>query len=278
MLYNIKCKKRKVLKNWQLVEKYLVKFLQNEVYKTGLKNVVVGLSGGLDSAVVAVLCKKAFGDNLHTVMMPSQFSSQSSLDDANKLCKEFDISTQVVSIEPLLKSYINENMSNLRIGNFSARMRMSILFDISAQNSALVIGTSNKSELLLGYGTIFGDLASAINPIGDIYKSELFEFAKYLNITKEIISKPPSADLWDGQSDEADLGYTYAQIDEVLRELIEDRQSKDDVIKNGFEEKLVDMILKRVFQNQFKRKMPVIAKLTNRTINQDFLYARDIGL
>jgi NAD+ synthase len=266
------------LEKWNLIEKYLIKFLQNEVEKTGLQNVIVGLSGGLDSAVVAVLCKKAFGNNLHTVMMPSQFSSDNSIDDAKQLCKEFDISTQIVSIEPLLKSYITDDMSNLRIGNFSARMRMSILFDISAQNSALVIGTSNKSELLLGYGTIFGDLASAINPIGDIYKSELFEFAKYLNVTDAIISKPPSADLWDGQSDEADLGYTYSQIDSVLKELIENRKNKEELVSSGFEEKLVNMLIKRIFQNQFKRKMPVIAKITNRTINQDFLYARDIGL
>ena len=171
-----------------------------------------------------------------------------------------------------------DNISNLRVGNFSARMRMSILFDISAQNSALVIGTSNKSELLLGYGTIFGDLASAINPIGDIYKSELFEFAKYLNITEEIINKPPSADLWDGQSDEDDLGYTYLEIDTLLKDLIENRLNKSELIEKGFEEKLVNMLIKRVFQNQFKRKMPIIAKLTNRTINQDFLYPRDIGL
>jgi NAD+ synthase len=266
------------LKKWKLIEKYLIKFLQNEVEKTGLKSVILGLSGGLDSAVVAVLLKKAFNNNLHTVMLPSQFSSENSLNDAKKLCQEFNISTEIISIEPLLKAYISKNMSNLRIGNFSSRMRMSILFDISAQKSALVIGTSNKSELLLGYGTIFGDLASAINPIGDIYKSELFEFAKYLNITEEIINKPPSADLWDGQSDEDDLGYTYLEIDTLLKDLIENRLNKSELIEKGFEEKLVNMLIKRVFQNQFKRKMPIIAKLTNRTINQDFLYPRDIGL
>jgi NAD+ synthase len=266
------------LKKWELVENYLIKFLKNEVKKTGLQNVILGLSGGLDSAVVAVLCKKAFKNNIYTVMMPSQFSSDNSLEDAKALCKTFDIPTQTISIAPLLESYINNNMSNLRVGNFSARMRMSILFDKSAQYNALVIGTSNKSELLLGYGTIFGDLASAINPIGDIYKSELFEFAKYLKINEQIINKAPSADLWDGQSDEADLGYTYAQIDTVLKELIENRLNKSELINKGFDEHLVLMLMKRVFQNQFKRKMPIIAKLTNRTINQDFLYARDIGL
>jgi len=262
------------------ISEYLQYFLEDEVKKTGIKKVVIGLSGGLDSAVVAVLAQKVFKDDLLCVKMPSHYSSQSSLDDADELCLDFDLNSITASIEPMLKAYekLNPNMDNLRKGNFSSRMRMSTLFDISARENALVLGTSNKSELMLGYGTLYGDLASAINPIGDMYKSEVFEFAKYLGVTKSIIEKPPSADLWDGQSDEADLGYTYAQLDEAMKFYVEDRLSRDEIVAKGVEAKMLDMIIKRIFRNHFKRKMPVIAKLTSRTVNHDFNYPRDITL
>jgi NAD+ synthase len=266
-------------KRFALIEEYLINFLKEETFKTGLKNAVIGLSGGIDSAVVAVLAKHAFGDNLLCVMLPSHYSSDSSILDAKELCNKFTLNYEIVEIKNLLLAYEgNKNSTNLRIGNFSARMRMSVLFDVSARENALVLGTSNKSELLLGYGTLFGDLASAINPIGDLYKSEIFEFAEFLGVPESIINKPPSADLWEGQSDEDDLGYTYAQIDEVLKEYVENRQSKEELIKNGFKKEMVEMVIKRIYSNQFKRKPPIIAKLTNRTINHDFLYPRDIKL
>jgi len=249
------------------------------VHKAGFKNVVLGLSGGIDSAVVAVLAKKAFKDNMLGIMMPSSNSSQSSLDDALTLCKKFKITYEKISIAPIVESYFKgRSASNLRIGNFSARARMSILYDISARDRALVLGTSNKSELLLGYGTLFGDLASAINPIGDLYKTQIFEFAKYLKIPQEIISKPPSADLWEGQNDEEDLGYTYATIDKALSAFVDERMSEKEMIKNGFEPKLISLIKNRIYTNQFKRKQPIIAKINHRTIGHDFLYARDIKL
>ncbi len=249
-------------KKYELLEKFLVKFLQDEVLKTGFKKVVVGLSGGIDSAVVAILAKKAFKDNLLCILMPSQFSSKESIDDAKELSKKFDINYEIISIEPMLKAYINEKMSSLRIGNLSARLRMCILYDISARENALVIGTSNKSELLLGYGTIFGDLASAINPIGDLYKSEIFEFAEYLGVTNNILNKPPSADLWEGQSDEDDLGFSYAKIDKVLKDFIDNRFSKEELLQKGYDKKLCDLITKKIYQNQFKRKPPIIAKVS----------------
>ena len=262
-----------------LIENYLVKFLKDEVYKTGLKNAVIGLSGGIDSAVVATLAQKAFGDNFLAVMLPSASSSQSSINDANELCKKFNIKNTSVYIGDLVKSYFKESQaSNLRVGNFSARMRMSILYDISAQNLALVLGTSNKSELLLGYGTMFGDLASALNPIGDMYKTEVFEFAKYLGVPEAIIKKPPTADLWEGQSDEEDLGFTYAQLDLALKAFVDERLSKDELLKRGFNAELIELIITKIYQNQFKRKLPIIAKLGNRTIGHDFLYPRDIKL
>ena len=266
------------MSKYAMMTEYLVHFLQDEVYKTGLKKVVLGLSGGIDSAVVAVLAHKAFGEGLLCVKMPSHYSSQSSLDDADELVEKFNMRAIVSDISPLLKAYEHEGMSALRKGNFSARMRMATLFDISAEEGALVLGTSNKSELMLGYGTLFGDLASAINPLGDLYKSEVFELARYLGVPAATIEKPPSADLWEGQSDEEELGYTYAVLDAALRDYVEKRMSKEALLEAGHEEALVTLIISRIYRNQFKRKMPVIAKLTSRTINHDFNYPRDITL
>ena len=268
------------MSKYSQITDYLQYFLDDEVRKTTIKNVVVGLSGGLDSAVVAVLAQKTFGSNLLCVKMPSQYSSKSSLEDADELCRDFDIRVTTASIEPMLRAYeeLNPDLDNLRKGNFSSRMRMSTLFDISARENALVLGTSNKSELMLGYGTLYGDLASAVNPIGDLYKSEVYELARYLGVSKSIINKPPSADLWDGQSDEDDLGYTYANLDKALKLYVEDRLSRDDIVKMGIDSKMLDMIITRIFRNHFKRKMPVIAKLTSRTLNHDFNYPRDITL
>ena len=244
------------------IKQNLMSFLKEEVLKTGLKKVTLGLSGGLDSAVVAVLCKEVFDDNLNCVLMPSQFSSKASIDDAIELCKKFDIKYEIVSIEPMLSAYLkNMEENSLRIGNFSARLRMSVLYDISAREKSLVIGTSNKSELLLGYGTIFGDLACALNPIGNIYKSDLFEFAKYLGVNDSIVKKAPSADFYEGQSDEADLGYSYSKIDSLLKKMIDENRSKDELLALGFEDEFIETIKKRVKINEFKRRLPIIAKI-----------------
>lgn len=268
------------MSKYSQITEYLEHFLENEVLKTGIQKVVLGLSGGLDSAVVAVLAQRVFKENLLCVKMPSQYSSQSSLDDAEELCRDFSLHSETASIETLLLAYekCNPKMENLRKGNISSRLRMATLFDISARENALVLGTSNKSELMLGYGTLYGDLASAINPIGDLYKSEVFELAEYLGVSRCIIQKPPSADLWDGQSDEADLGYTYKQLDAVMKLYVEERLSRDTIVAQGFDASMTDMIIERIFRNHFKRKMPVIAKLTSRTLNHDFNYPRDIRL
>ena len=268
------------MSKYSQITEYLRYFLEDEVKKTGLSKVVVGLSGGLDSAVVAVLAQNVFQKDLLCVKMPSQYSSMSSLDDADELCRDFSLNAITASIEPMLRAYeeMNPELDNLRKGNFSSRMRMSTLFDISAREGALVLGTSNKSELMLGYGTLYGDLSSAINPIGDLYKSEVFELAHYLGVSQSIIKKPPSADLWDGQSDEADIGYSYAQLDEAMKLYVEERLSRDEILARGVDEKMLDMIIERIFRNHFKRKMPVIAKLTSRTLNHDFNYPRDITL
>lgn len=250
------------MNKYENIKQKLINFLKEELEKTGLKSVVVGLSGGLDSAVVAVLCKEAFKDNLNCVLMPSQYSSKASIQDALDLCKKFDIKHEIISIEPMLSAYLkNMEKNNLRIGNFCARLRMSVLYDNSAKNSSLVVGTSNKSEILLGYGTIFGDLACAINPIGDIYKSDLFEFAKYLGVNDNIVKKAPSADFYEGQSDEADLGYSYKEIDDLLKKMIDDNLSKDELLALGFQNEFIENIKRRVQINEFKRRMPIIAKI-----------------
>jgi NAD+ synthase len=263
------------MKKWELIEKFLVKFIYEEITKTGLKKGICGLSGGIDSAVVAVLAKKALGENFKAFLLPSQYSSKSSVDDAVKLCEKFDINYEIISIAPLLEAYKIDD--KVRFGNFSARMRMAILYDKSAELGALVIGTSNKSELLLGYGTLFGDLASALNPIGDLYKSEIFDFARYLGVVDEIINKPPSADLWEGQSDEQELGFSYAKLDKVLEDFVDNRATKNELLEK-YDSNIVEFVLKKIYQNQFKRKMPIIAKLKSRTITHDFLYERDIKL
>ncbi|MEA3354252.1 MAG: NAD+ synthase [Campylobacterota bacterium] len=248
--------------NFENIKHQMIKFLQDEVAATGLKKVVLGLSGGLDSAVVAVLCKEAFGDNLHTVMLPSQYSSDASLDDAKELCKKFGISYEIVSIAPMVEGYFsNIEATPLRVGNFSARMRMSVLYDISARDSALVIGTSNKSEILLGYGTLYGDTACAINPIGKMYKSDEFEFARFLGLPSSICDKKPSADLWEGQSDEEELGYSYKTMDDVLKKLVDENISKEQLVQDGVDEKLIDMLIYRIKANAFKGKMPTIANI-----------------
>ncbi|MEA3497972.1 MAG: NAD+ synthase [Campylobacterota bacterium] len=250
--------------NLKNIKEQLIKFLKNEVAKTGLEKVVVGISGGLDSAIVAVLCKEVFGENMKGVLMPSHYSSDSSASDAIELCEKFDIEYEIVEIAPMVKAYfdnINDEVTPLRIGNLSARMRMSVLYDISARDNSLVVGTSNKSELLLGYGTIFGDIACAINPIGQMYKSDEFEFAKFLGVTDAIVTKKPSADLWDGQSDEKELGYSYAQMDKVLKQLVDENISKDELITLGVEKELVEMLIYRIKVNAFKGKLPTIADI-----------------
>ena len=249
--------------NFQDIKNQLILFLKEEVKKTGLNKVVVGISGGLDSAIVSVLCKEVFQDNTHGVFMPSHMSSDASINDAKELCEKFDIDYEIIEIAPMVKGYF-DNISGsipLRVGNLSARMRMSVLYDISARDSSLVVGTSNKSEILLGYGTIFGDTACAINPIGQMYKSDAFEFARFLGIPDTIINKKPSADLWEGQSDEDELGYTYKVMDNVMKKLIDQSRPKEELLKEGIEGELVDMIINRIQSNAFKLHLPKIAKI-----------------
>ncbi len=249
--------------NYENIKKQMLNFLENEVANAGLKDVVVGISGGLDSAIVAVLCQEVFGKRLHGVFLPSHFSSDASIIDAKELCDKFNISYEVVEIAPMVKGYFDhiKDSTPLRIGNLSARMRMSVLYDISAKYNALVVGTSNKSEILLGYGTLYGDTACAINPIGEMYKSDEYNFAKYLGVPDSIINKKPSADLWEGQSDEEELGYSYKAMDDVLKQLVDDNKTREELISNDVDKALIDMLQYRIKANAFKGRLPKIAKI-----------------
>ena len=250
------------MNTYDRLETFLIQFLDEEVRKAGFSKAVLGISGGIDSAVVAVLAQKTFGvENFLGLLLPASTSSGASLNDAKALCEAFGIRNETIPIGPLVDTYFsNKEASRLRMGNFSARMRMSVLYDISARENALVLGTGNKSEILLGYGTLFGDLACALNPIGELYKTEIFEFAKHLGVPHSILTKAPSADLWEGQSDEGEFGFTYAQIDEVLYAHVDEGKDKTALLKE-FDTGLVEMTLERIEKNRFKGKLPTIANL-----------------
>ena len=262
----------------------LTRFIQIEVTKVGLKNALLGLSGGVDSAAAAFLCARALGpEHVWGVMMPYRTSAPESLEDARKVVQATGIQSREIDITPMVDPYFDSarwsgpEASMVRRGNKMARERMSILYDLSAELSALVVGTSNKTEILLGYGTIYGDMASALNPLGDMYKTQVKQAARALGVPENIIRKQPSADLWQGQTDEGELGITYAEADKLLYHLIDERASKKELIALGFEEKRVCEVIERVRRMQFKRKPPLIAKVSKRTVDFDFQYARDWG-
>ncbi|ACZ12368.1 NAD+ synthetase [Sulfurospirillum deleyianum DSM 6946] len=253
-----------IVKTYASLENHLITFLQHEVKKAGFSNVIVGISGGVDSAVVAVLAQKAFKENFLALMLPSSTSSKASLEHATELCEKFAIRVERIPIGALAESYFHNDphASKLRIGNFCARMRMAVLYDIAAREHALVLGTSNKSEILLGYGTIFGDLACALNPIGELLKTEIFAFAEHLGVPSSILNKAPSADLWEGQKDEEEFGFSYAQIDKVLLTYLKEHKSKEELLALGFDATLVSMIFERMTKNAFKGKLPLIADIS----------------
>jgi NAD+ synthase len=266
--------------NLPLVKDILINFIKEETEKVGLKSVVVGLSGGIDSALSAALASYALGgENVHAIALPYKSSSPASFADAKKVAEKFNLDFSTVDITPYAEAYINsfENMDKLRMGNVMARMRMVTLFDLSAKYSGIVLGTSNKTELLLGYGTWYGDMASAINPIGDLYKMQVWELSRYLEIPMEVIEKKPTADLWEDQTDEKELGFTYDEVDKLMFAMIDERRSIKELIDMGFKEEFILKVSERIRRNQFKRQLPVIAKVSLRTISRDFRYCRDWG-
>lgn len=263
----------------------LERILYAEITKTGFVKAVIGVSGGVDSALSLALAVRALGaQNVLAVLMPYKTSNPNSSGDAAKLCAQFGVRTEMVEITPMADAYFAREaaMSATRKGNVMARLRMIVLYDLSARENALVVGTSNKTEILLGYSTLWGDMASAVNPLGDLYKYQVFALARHVGVIPEILDKAPSADLWSGQTDEAEMGFSYAMADLVLYYWLERNYSiealKEMVRRRGGDEGVVDRILLRVERNAYKRTMPIIAKLSTVTIGREFRTPRDWGM
>ncbi len=266
--------------NPALVEAILVRFIRSEVTRTGFTRGVLGLSGGIDSSVVAYLAVRALGaDNVLAVTMPYKTSSEATRRDSQAVVADLGVATLDVPITAQVDAYFAAfpDATRMRLANKCARERMTVLYDQSAAFEGLVIGTSNKTELLLGYGTQFGDLASAINPIGDLYKTQLRALAAHLGVPRAVLDKQPSGDLWVGQTDEGELGFSYDEVDRLLVLLVDRRWQPAQLVDAGFAPEFVDRVLKMIRRNQYKRRLPVIAKLSERTMDRDFRYPRDWG-
>jgi NAD+ synthase len=266
--------------NTALLREILTAFIRNEVHKTGLTRVVIGLSGGVDSALSAMLAAEALGqENVLGILMPYKSSNPDSQEHAALVAQKCGIETLSVEITAQIDAYFAKfpDADARRRGNKMARERMTILYDHSARWNALVLGTSNKTELLLGYGTIYGDMASAINPLGDLYKTQVWALAEAIGVPLAVVQKEPSADLWTGQTDEGELGFTYREVDNLLYLMVDQRYTRPELIAAGFAERFVDDVALRIMNSQFKRRLPVIAKVSQRTIDRDFRYSRDWG-
>ncbi|HEX9828969.1 MAG TPA: NAD+ synthase [Bacteroidota bacterium] len=267
--------------NMDFVKELLVQFLHDETKNAGFTKGVLGISGGVDSAVSAFIAAKALGkENTIGVFLPYKTSSPESLKDAQQVAQLLGIKSETLDISPMVDAYCEQHKitDNVRRGNIMARMRMIVLYDISARERALVIGTSNKTELMIGYGTLYGDTASALNPLGDLYKTQIWRLAEALGVPKSIIEKKPTADLWAGQTDEGELGFSYRELDELLFRMIDERRNDEDLLQFGFAADFIKKVHSLVRKNQFKRRPPVIAKISYRTLNVDFRYVRDWGM
>ncbi len=263
-----------------VARRILVDFLHDEISRTGLSRAVVGLSGGIDSALACALAAEALGpQNVLAVCMPYATSSPESLAHAQLAIDQTGVQSETFEITDMVRPLIAGLPAGQekRAGNAMARARMIVLYDRSAGFGGLVVGTGNKTEILLGYSTLFGDSASALNPLGDLYKTQVRQLARHLNLPAPILAKAPSADLWIGQTDEGELGFTYERVDQLLYLLVDQRYRPEECAAAGFEPEFVKQVIGQVRRNQFKRMLPIIAKLSNRTVGYDFLYLRDWG-
>ncbi|MHB9313447.1 NAD+ synthase [Fusobacterium polymorphum] len=250
--------------NLKEVHSELVEFLRESFKKAGFSKAVLGLSGGIDSALVAYLLRDALGkENVLAIMMPYKSSNPDSLNHAKLVVEDLGINSKTIEITDMIDAYFKneKEATSLRMGNKMARERMSILFDYSSKENALVVGTSNKTEIYLGYSTQFGDAACALNPVGDLYKTNIWDLSRYLKIPNELIEKKPSADLWEGQTDEQEMGLTYKEADQVMYRLLEENKTAAEVLAEGFDKGLVDNIVRRMNRSEYKRRMPLIAKI-----------------
>lgn len=242
------------------IKKRIVYFIKESINKIHFAKVILGLSGGIDSAVTAALAVEALGKNhVIGVMMPYKTSSSSSKEDAELLAEQLGIKTYFKEITGPADAYFKQctDMTSLRMGNVMARLRMIVLFDLSAKENAIVIGTGNRSEILLGYSTWFGDSACSLDPIADLYKTEVFELARSLNIPEKIINKPPSADLWTDQTDEKELGISYAKADLILESIFDKGWTYEKCLNSGLKAEEIQIVIRKLKNTQFKRVPPV---------------------
>ena len=262
-------------------------FIREQLRQAGFQRAVLGLSGGVDSALVAYLVAEAIGaDKLHAVLMPYRSSSAASRSDAETVVADLGCSSELVEITAMVDGYYGADAgpgasgtdgltaSALRRGNFAARMRMAVLYDRSVTWGGLVVGTGNKTESLIGYTTLFGDSACAFNPIGDLYKSQVRQLAVAIGVPDAIIRKAPSADLWPGQTDESEGGFSYPVLDRLLFWRVDKRRSIEEMADLGFAPAMVERMDRMVAGAEFKRQVPPIAKLGPRTAGVDYLYPR----
>lgn len=262
-------------------------FIRAQLRQAGFERVVLGLSGGIDSALVAFLVSDAIGpERLLCIRMPYRTSSASSLEDAATVVERLGCASDTVEISAMVDGYFGSegspgaggdgarDASPVRRGNLMARMRMAVLYDRSAAWGALVAGTGNKTEALIGYTTLFGDSACAFNPIGDLYKSQVRQLAAEVGVPEPIITKAPSADLWPGQTDEAEAGFSYPELDRLLYWLVDRRRDAGELVAMGFDAGSVARVERLVAGAEFKRQVPPIAKLGPRTAGIDYLYPR----
>jgi NAD+ synthase len=261
----------------ETIEK-LIEFIKHELSETGLSRLVLGISGGVDSALVAYLSVRAVGpENLVGVILPYKSSNPENEKDADMLIKHLGLKKYRVDITPQVDIYFERfpDADNTRRGNKMARERMSVLYDISALENAVVIGTSNKSEIFLGYGTIFGDLACAFNPLSDLYKTQIRALARHMGVPDNIIGKTPSADLFSGQTDEGDFGFSYEDVDRLLHLLVERGLSPAQCEEEGFDRTMIRKVIQMMIANEFKRESTPIAKLSDSAIGIDFRCPRE---
>jgi len=266
--------------NTEVTRRVLVTFLRQEMERFGFRKAVLNLSGGLDSSMACFLAAEALGpENVLALLLPYQTSAPESAQHAEQVVAITGVASKTIDITPMVKPYLDlfPDMDNIRRGNVMARMRMIVLYDHTVLWNGLAVGTSNKTELLLGYGTLFGDMASALNPLGDLYKTQVRQMARAVGMPQAILDKPPSADLWAGQTDEGELGFTYAEVDKLLYLIVDERYNFDEAVSCGFEPRFVTTVIRRLRSSQYKRLPPVIAKVSRRDVGHDFLYPRDWG-
>jgi NAD+ synthase len=271
--------KKELELNAELASAALADFIADAVETSSTAGVVVGLSGGVDSALAAALAAAGLGaDRVHAFMLPYRTSNPESLADAEAVAAALSLDTSTIDITPMVDAYfegIGGEADRVRIGNKMARERMSILFDQAKRLNSLVLGTSNKTEILLGYSTIFGDNASSINPLGDLFKQQVWQLAHHLDLPARVVDKAPSADLWPDQTDEDELGFDYSTADEVLYLIFDRGLTKEEVVDAGYPSETVQRIIEMEERNRYKRRLMLIARLSGSAINLDREIPRD---